>query len=316
MELYPPFGPYLLNTEIFGLPIAVRWYGVLIMSGALLGAWLASRRALARGYDPEHVWNLLMLGLILGIAGARIYYVIFEWERFASNPMSALNLTTGGLAIHGVWIGALSAALIYTRYNKLPFWEWMDICMPGFLLAQAVGRWGNFMNQEAYGAPTTLGFGVRIDPEHRLPPYNNLQLYPPETLFHATFLYESVWNLIGVGLLLLADRRYGKLAPPKQRWLRDGDILFLYGIYYSLGRLWIEGLRTDSLCLNGIGGDCAGSIRMAQLVSLVIIVAGLVALFMNHRRPLAPTTAAAPGDTVATEASDVERSETGEAATR
>jgi phosphatidylglycerol:prolipoprotein diacylglycerol transferase len=286
MELYPPFGPYLFNTELFGIPIAVRWYGVLIMTGALLAAWLASRRALARGYDPDHVWNQLMLGLIMGIAGARIYYVAFEWERFADNPISALNLTTGGLAIHGAWIGALLSAIIYTRYNKLPFWEWIDICIPGFLLAQSVGRWGNFMNQEAYGEPTTLGFGVRIDPEYRFPPYNNLQLYPPDTLFHATFLYESVWNIVGVGLLLLLDRRYGKLAPAGQRWLCNGDLLFLYGIYYSLGRVWIEGLRTDSLCLNGMGGDCAGSIRVAQLVSLSIIVIGSVALFLNHRRPL------------------------------
>ncbi|MCG8349747.1 MAG: prolipoprotein diacylglyceryl transferase [Chloroflexales bacterium] len=285
MELYPPFGPYLFNTELFGIPIAVRWYGVLIMGGALLAAWLASRRALARGYDPDHVWNQLMLGLILGIVGARIYYVAFEWERFANNPISALNLTTGGLAVHGSLIGALLSAVIYARYNKLPFWEWVDICIPGFLLAQSVGRWGNFMNQEAYGGPTTLGFGVRIDPEYRLPPYNNMQLYPQDTLFHATFLYESVWNIIGVGLLLLLDRRYGKLAPVGQRWLRNGDLLFLYGIYYSLGRVWIEGLRTDSLCLNGTGGDCAGSIRVAQLVSLLIILIGAVALFLNHRRP-------------------------------
>ncbi|MCU0494195.1 MAG: prolipoprotein diacylglyceryl transferase [Chloroflexaceae bacterium] len=294
MELYPPFGPYLIRTELFGIPLAVRWYGVLIMTGALLAAWLAGRRAAARGIDSDHVWNQLMLGLVMGIAGARLYYVAFEWERFAANPWSALNLTTGGLAIHGVWIGALLSAIIYTRWNKLPFWEWLDICMPGFLLAQAVGRWGNFFNQEAYGGPTTLPFGVRIDPEFRVPPYNNLQLYPPDQLFHATFLYESLWNLAGVAILLLADQRYGKLAPTGKRWLRDGDILFLYGIIYSLGRVWIEGLRTDSLCLNGVGGDCAGSIRVAQLISLIVIVVCAVALYLNHHRPPADAAVAVP----------------------
>lgn len=297
MELYPPFGPYLINTELFGIPIAVRWYGVLIMTGALLAAWLAGRRAQRRGFDPEHVWNQLMLGLVMGIAGARLYYVTFEWERFAANPLSALNLATGGLALHGALIGAILSALIYTRFNRLPFWEWVDICMPGFLLAQAVGRWGNFMNQEAYGGPTSLGFGVRIDPEHRIPPYNDLQRYPPDTLFHATFLYESLWNIVGVGLLLLADRRYGKLAPAGRRWLRDGDILFLYGIYYSLGRFWIEGLRTDSLCLSGVSGDCAGSFRVAQLISLAIIAVCAAALYVNHRRaPAAPASERSDSD--------------------
>lgn len=278
MELYPPDDPYVFRVVLFNLPLEVRWYGVLIMTGVLLAAWLSSWRAKQRGYDPEHVWNQLMLGLVLGIIGARLYYVAFEWDRFGGNPLAILNITTGGLAIHGAIIGAVLAAIIYTRRHKIPFWDWMDTCMPGFLLAQAVGRWGNFFNQEAYGRPTTLGFGVRIDPEYRQPPYNDMQLYPPNTLFHATFLYESVWNLIGVGLLLLADRRFGRLAPPPQRWLRQGDILFFYAIYYSLGRFWIEGLRTDSLYL--------GPLRVAQVVSLSLVILGIVALIINHLRPL------------------------------
>ncbi|MBP1468360.1 prolipoprotein diacylglyceryl transferase [Candidatus Chloroploca sp. M-50] len=278
MILYPPDDPFLFYFTLFGLPIAVRWYGVLIMGGALLGAYLASRRAVARGYDPDHVWNQLMLGLIMGIAGARIYYVIFEWERFAPNPWSVLNLTTGGLAIHGGLIGAVLSVLIYTRWNRLPFWEWLDICVPGFLLGQAIGRWGNFFNQEAYGRPTDLPFGVRIDADRRLPPYTNLQEYPLDTVFHATFLYESVWNFIGVGLLLLLDRQLGHGAPPKQRRLRPGDLFFIYAIFYSAGRFWIEGLRLDSLYL--------GPLRTAQVVSLVLMSAGVVGLLINHwRRP-------------------------------
>lgn len=274
MGLIPPDDPFLIQVTLFGLALNVRWYGAIIMSGALLAAWLAARRAAARGIDPEHVWNQLFLGLIFGIVGARLYYVAFEWQRFASDPLAIINLTTGGLAIHGAIIGALLSALIYTRVKQLPLWEWLDICVPGFLLAQAIGRWGNFFNQEAYGSPTSLGFGVLIAPEHRIPPYNNLTLYPPDTLFHATFLYESLWNLVGVALLLWLDRRYGTHAPTVRRRLNGGDLVFLYAIYYSAGRFWIEGLRTDSLY--------AGPIRVAQLVSLALIGLGLLALVVNH----------------------------------
>lgn len=295
MELYPPFGPYLFEANLFGIPLAVRWYGVLIMAGALLGAWLAARRALARGIDPEHVWNQLLLGLLMGIAGARIYYVVFEWQRFAADPVSILNLTTGGLAIHGALIGALLSALIYSRYAGLRLLAWLDICVPGFLLAQAIGRWGNFMNQEAYGAPTELGFGVRIDAVHRIPPYDNLQIYPPDTLFHATFLYESLWSLAGVGLLLWLDHRFGTNRPAARQRLKHGDLFFIYAIYYSLGRLWIEGLRTDSLCINDASGACL--LRVAQLVSMALIGIGALALALRHRRggPPAPAPPATKG---------------------
>jgi phosphatidylglycerol---prolipoprotein diacylglyceryl transferase len=288
MILYPPDDPFLFSFNLFGLPIAVRWYGAIIMAGALLAATIAARRAAARGYDPDHIWNQLIFGLILGIAGARLYYVAFEWERFAADPLSILNLTTGGLAIHGGIIGSILAVFLYTWYNKIPLWTWFDICVPPYLLGQAIGRWGNFFNQEAYGRPTELPVGVRIDPEYRLPPYTNMQEYPIDTLFHATFLYESLWNLAGAGALFWADRRYGHGAEPGKRWLRPGDLLFLYAIIYSAGRFWIEGLRTDSLCIDGIGGSCEGSLRVAQVISLVFIALGVVALVVNHRRPFQP----------------------------
>ena len=287
MTLYPPDDPFLFNLTIFGIPLAVRWYGAIIMTGAVIAAYLSANRAMKRGYDPDHVWNQLMLGLVMGIAGARIYYVIFEWERFAGDFWGMLNLTTGGLAVHGAIIGALLSVVVYTRWQKLPFWAWLDICVPGFLLGQGIGRWGNFFNQEAYGQPTSLPFGLRIDPEYRIPPFTDMQRYPLDTLFHPTFLYESLWNLTGVGLLLYADRRFGHGAPPEQRRLRSGDMLFIYALIYSLGRFWIEGLRTDSLCLNGVGGDCAGSFRTAQVVSVAFMIFGLVGLLINHRRPVA-----------------------------
>lgn len=287
--LHPPDDPFLINTAIFGIPLAVRWYGVLIVGGAMLAGWLAARRAERRGYNPEHIWNLLLLGMVLGIIGARTYYVAFEWPSFAGRPWTDLiNTTKGGLAIHGALIGAFAAGLIYTRRNRLPFIEFLDICMPGFLIAQAIGRWGNFMNQEAYGRPTTLPFGVTIDADRRLPPYNDMASYPPGTLFHATFLYESIWNLAGAALLLWLERRL-------RGWKRTGDIALLYAIWYGVGRFWIEGLRTDSLCTNGIGGECGGALRTAQLVSLLLIALGVVGLIINHRRTLPPA-AARPDD--------------------
>jgi phosphatidylglycerol---prolipoprotein diacylglyceryl transferase len=288
MGLYPPDDPYFLSFTLGGVPLSVRWYGVIIMAGALLAANLAARRAAGRNIDPEHVWNQLMLGLLLGIAGARIYYVAFEWERFAANPLSALNLTTGGIAIHGGILGAALAGLIYTWRNKINFWQWADICMPTFLLAQGIGRWGNFFNQEAYGRPTTLPFGVIIDDVNRVPPYTNMALYPRETLFHATFLYESIWNIVGAGLLFWLDRRHGQGASASRRRLRPGDLLFLYLIIYSSGRLWIEGLRIDSLCGNGVGGECDGSFRVAQIVSAIFILVGVIGLVINHRQHQSP----------------------------
>ncbi len=285
--LYPPDDPYLINTQIFGFPLAVRWYGVIIVGGALLAGWVGARRAERRGYDPEHIWNLLLFGMIVSIIGARTYYVIFEWEQFRGDFWKIINTTTGGLAIHGAIIGGILAAFVYTWRNKLPFLEFLDICAPPFIMAQGIGRWGNFFNQEAYGRPTTLPFGVWIDPERRLPPYNDMATYPPNTLFHATFLYESIWDLAGFGLLLWLERRL-------RGWLRTGDVLLLYMIYYGFGRFWIEGLRTDSLCTNGIGGSCGGALRTAQVVSLLLIAIGLVGLFVNHGRPLAPQAAQAP----------------------
>jgi phosphatidylglycerol---prolipoprotein diacylglyceryl transferase len=276
----PPDDPFLINTNIFGFMLQVRWYGVLIIGGAMLAAWLAAKRAERRGYDPEDVWNLLLLGLVLGIAGARAYYVAFEWERYAGRPLGEIiNPQGGGLAIHGAIIGAVLAALIYTRYKKLPFIEWLDICLPTMLLAQAIGRWGNFFNQEAYGRPTTLPFGVTIDQDRRLPPFNDMQQYPPNQLFHATFLYESLWNIGGLGVILWLERRL-------KGWLRTGDSALMYLVVYGVGRFWIEGLRTDSLCTNGVGGDCAGALRAAQVVSLLLIAGGLIGLYINHRRRL------------------------------
>ena len=278
MQLHPPDDPFLFQFMLGSIPIALRWYGVLIVGGAMIAAQWAAYRAQQRRHDPEHVWNLVVLGMILGIAGARIYYVIFEWPRFANQSIwMIINPATGGLAIHGALIGAVLAALIYTRRHQLDLREWLDIMMPTFMLAQAIGRWGNFFNQEAYGRPTPFSFGLTIDAPYRIPPYNDLDKYPLTTLFHPTFLYESLWNLAGVGVLIAIERRYREV-------LRRGDMVLFYAIIYGLGRLWIEGLRTDSLCADLVGGSCANSLRVAQIASIVLIAAGVIGLWLNHAR--------------------------------
>lgn len=297
--LHPPGGPYFINTVIFGIPLVVRWYGVIIVGGAMLAGRIAAGRAERRGYDPEHIWNMLLITLACGIAAARAYYVIFEWERFAGRPwLEIINPANGGIAIHGALLGSVISGVIYTLWHKLPTLEFIDITVPTILVGQAIGRWGNFMNQEAYGRPTTLPFGVTIDPEHRLAPFNDMAKYPPNTLFHATFLYESLWNIAGFGILLWLERRL-------RGWRRPGDLGLFYAIYYGIGRLWIEGLRTDSLCTNGVGGSCDSALRAAQVVSILFIVGGLIGLFINHRRPLTPAEIArAAGPAEATSTAD------------
>jgi phosphatidylglycerol:prolipoprotein diacylglycerol transferase len=211
--------------------------------------------------------------MVLGIIGARAYYVAFEWGRYAGRPLlEIVNPQGGGLAIHGAIIGATLATLIYTRRYHLSLLTWLDICLPTMLLGQAIGRWGNFFNQEAYGRPTTLPWGLDIPSDRRIPPYDNLEQYPPSTWFHPTFLYESLWNAGALLVILWLERRF-------RAWLKPGDSALLYGVLYSAGRFFTEGLRTDSLCVGAytLDGACTGGLRIAQLVSLgAFAICGLV----------------------------------------
>ena len=275
----PPFGPYLFE-HLFGLSfLTVRWYGVIIVGGAIVAGCLAARRASARQIDPEHVWSQLLLGMVLGIICARIYYVAFEWPRYAGRPLlEIINPQGGGIAIHGAIVGGLIAVLIYTRWQRLPLLPWLDICAPTLLVGQAIGRWGNFFNQEAYGRPTAQPWGLDIPPDRRIPPYDNLALYPPSMRFHPTFLYESLWDAGALLAILWAERRL-------RGWLRPGDSALLYGVLYSAGRFFTEGLRTDSLCVGAytLDGSCANGLRVAQLVSLGALVLCGLALTWRHR---------------------------------
>lgn len=230
-------------------PFEVHWYGILIGAGVLVAFILALREGQRRGFNPDLFYDLIIWGVPAGIIGARLYYVIFEWEAFASEPIRALYIWEGGLAIHGALIAGVIVGILVTRHYKVNFWQIADIAGPSFAIAQAIGRWGNFVNQEAYGYETDLPWAMYIDGARR----------------HPTFLYESLWNLAVFGVLLWLRR---------QKFIKTGEVFLGYLAFYSMGRFIVEGFRTDSLML--------GPIRVAQLVSVGLILFAI--LFMYFRR--------------------------------
>ncbi len=300
-SMYPPDDPYVVY-QLFGF-LTIRWYAVCILSGAMLGAWFAARRAERVGLNPDDAWNILAIGLVTSIACARAWYVFNEWPSIAARRddyatawqwvvFYVINPAQGGIAIQGAIVGAVIGCYIYTKRNNLDFLRWIDIGAPCMLIGQIVGRWGNFFNQEAYGRPMNVvqPWGLRIDAEHRIAPYGGetgLAQYPVDTTrFHPTFLYEAIWNSgVFVALLVIERRFAGRLL--------KGDLFMLYAILYSVGRFFIEGLRTDSLCVNGIGGSCAGSLRTAQVVALltIVILSAVIAVRHMRRRPSPPVSA-------------------------
>jgi len=242
-------------------PLSIRWYGALIMAGVILGMFLAGREAKRQAVSIEFIHNLFFYLLISAIIGARLYYIIFSWDSYRDNLREIFAFWHGGLAIHGAVIGGIVSGLIYTRLKGFSFWLAADICAPSLILGQAIGRWGNFFNQEAFGRPTNLPWGIFIDEAHR--PLQYIQ----QTHFHPTFLYESLWNFCVFLFLLWVRRRKGVIR---------GDVFLAYLLLYSLGRFWIEGLRTDSLMF--------ADIRVAQIVSLLLILFVSITLIQRHAR--------------------------------
>lgn len=236
--------------EIFGL--SVRWYGIIMASGILMGMLVALREAKRLGMDENLILDLVIFAIPAGIIGARLYYVAFSWEYYSGNLLQIFNTRGGGLAIHGTLIAAVITGLIYARVKKVSFWTLADITAPGIILGQAIGRWGNFVNQEAYGVPTDLPWGIMV---------NGVRVHP-------TFFYEFLWNM-GVFFTLLWFRKRKKV---------EGEVFLLYGILYSVGRFFIEGLRIDSLML--------GSLRMAQVFSLAAVALGVALILYRRKRSI------------------------------
>ncbi|MFZ7102266.1 MAG: prolipoprotein diacylglyceryl transferase [Peptococcaceae bacterium] len=235
-------------------PFQIRWYGILMSTAILIGTFLALREIRRKGIDEDKFMNVLIAAIPAGFIGARLYYVIFKWDYYSKYPAEIPAVWHGGLAIHGAVIGAFLVGYLMIRHYNMNFWQLADIAAPGLIIGQAIGRWGNFINQEAYGYavdPEKIPWAMWIDGAYR----------------HPTFLYESIWNLLGFILLLWLRRR---------NFIREGEVFLSYLMYYSLGRGIIEGFRTDSLML--------GPLRIAQVMSLSLILIAAVLIWYRRRK--------------------------------
>lgn len=261
------------SVSVFGFRIA--YYGIIIGLGMLAGIWVAQSDAKRRGQDPEIYLDFALYGIICSIIGARLYYVIFEWDSYKDNLLQIFNLRAGGLAIYGGVIGAVLTLIVYTRIKKISFFSMADSGVLGLVTGQIIGRWGNFFNCEAFGGYTDSLLAMRIkrslvndnmlnaDVLNHLIVENGVEFIQ----VHPTFLYESLWNL-GLLLFMFWYRRRKKF---------DGEMLWIYLLGYGAGRLWIEGLRTDQLILFGTG------IPVSQALSMVLMLTAAVVLVTHYR---------------------------------
>lgn len=258
--------------------LEIYWYGVIIAVGFGLGLWVYLSHNRSCGIHPDEGLDIILWSMLGAIVGARAYYVAFQWDHYKDNLKEIFNLRGGGLAIYGGIIGALIVAFIVCRSKKLPMLPVADAAFPGVMLGQAIGRWGNFFNMEAFGTNTTLPWGMTSDTisnylsRHQAALLAQGVVVDPAMPVHPTFLYESLWNLIGVAVLLL-------WLFPRRSY--DGQITLGYTAWYGLGRFFVEGLRTDSLMW--------GSVRVSQALGgvLFIVAAGLMlAIFLWSRKPM------------------------------
>lgn len=271
---FPHLGIYLDNVPkhftVFGFTIA--YYGAVIGLGMAAGLWMALRVAKKYGHDSELVWDYFLYGIFFGLVGARIYYVIFSWDYYKNNLADIFNLRKGGLAIYGGVIAAFLTLYIFCRKKKVNYFTMVDICVPGLALGQAIGRWGNFFNREAFGEYTDSLFAMRL-PEAAVRPHEITETIAAHAVdgtiqVHPTFLYECVWNLAVVAAMLV-------LWKYKQF---EGEIALLYLGGYGLGRSWIEGFRTDQLHLPGT------QIAVSQLLAIVLVIFSVVMYILVMRK--------------------------------
>ena len=267
----PPSG-FDIPIPFLNQSFHIYFYGILIMLGVIAAAFLSQAEAKRRGMNPEFVWDVLFWVVLAGIVGARLWHIFtpppsmveqgITTKWYLPHPLDILNVRAGGLGIPGAVIGGALALWIYCRKKKISFLTWADVTMPGVALAQAIGRWGNYFNQELYGLPTNLPWKLYIAPSYRVPGYENYEY------FHPIFLYESLWNVLNMALLLVLARRF-------EKWLKPGDLLFIYMIMYSIGRFGLEFLRLDAAQVGGINFNQTFVVFVALIAS--------VFFFLNHR---------------------------------
>lgn len=268
-----------IDRVAFTLPIGegfpIFWYGILITIGIAIGAWWAAREIGRRGQSVDDLYNGLILVVFSGYFFARLFYVILDiidgarYESF----LDVINIRSGGVNILGGFVGAAVVGILYVRWRKLKFWHYADVAGPALLIAQAIGRWGNFINQELYGPPTDLPWGILIDPAFRLPQFRDLTTYPADTRFHPTFLYESLVLLVGFLLLIWLNNRY------RGRW-KPGTIFGLFLIWWGGNRVWIEFYRPDQPTIG------SSFITFSMLAALGLTLVGVyILLFLFGKVP-------------------------------
>lgn len=256
--------PTLADPIAFAIgPIEVRWYALFIVLGIVLAVGLAVWLANQIGLDGEIILDIAPIVVLAAIVGARLYYVMLEWDRYSSDLMGALNVRSGGLTIHGAIVGGGLAAWLLLRNKEGTIWQWFDVIVPALALGQAIGRWGNWANQEAFGTPTNLPWAVTIDPSRRPAGYEQY------STFHPTFLYESVFSAVFCTILVVLVLNQGSI-----RWYRAGMVFGIYLFGYGVVRLILESIRTDSLYI--------GPLPAAYWLSFALMLMGIAVVWMRR----------------------------------
>ena len=262
LTLPSPASPVLFEVG----PFALRWYGLCIALGIAAATWLTARELNRRGYDGAMALDALLFVVPLGFIGARIYHVVTDYDLYDGNPHSffpgVFEVWNGGLGIYGAVIGGFLGLLVFARLRGINALAFADAAAPGLILAQAIGRFGNYFNQELFGRPSDLPWAIEIAPENRLPQFDDV------ASFHPTFLYESIWNVLVCLVLLFVARRFANS-------LKNGDIFLLYVCLYSVGRFFVETLRIDPAFLIG---DFRGNLFVASVLALTFALI----LFLRH----------------------------------
>lgn len=255
-----------LNPIAFNLGgLEIHWYGIIIALGALIGVIMAMREATRRGIDSDNILDLVLIGVPVALVGARIYYVIFELPFYLANPGEIIKIWHGGIAIYGGLIGGFIVLYFLSKRRKISVWLMLDIAAPAVMFGQIVGRWGNFMNQEAFGAKTTLDFLQSL----HLPHFVIEQMFINGAYRQPTFLYESLWNVVGL-IIILALRH-------RKHLYKVGEVFLSYLIWYPIGRFFVEGMRTDSLYI-------LPGVRVSQVLSVILLIFAIGALVYRRKK--------------------------------
>ena len=271
-----------IDPIAFTIPIGggfpIYWYGILVTLGIAIGVWWGAREANKRGLNVDEFFNALIIVVLAGYLFARLGYVLLEviagrGDQFTSF-IDVINIRQGGINILAGFVGAAVVAWLYMRWRRLPFWQYADIAGPTLLIAQGIGRWGNFVNQELYGPPTTLPWGITIDAAHRLTQFSDLTKYPLETRFHPTWMYESIWLILGFIVLVLVNNR------TRGAW-KPGALFGLFLVWWGAGRAVLEFLRPDQPTIG------SSPITYSMVLSATLAAIGLYLFLSKTSRPKA-----------------------------